>query len=68
LLGLGSAARMNLPGTGTGNWTWRMKPGALTLAIEKRLATLTKIFDRSPIPPDAPKAPVTRIVAEKAAK
>ncbi|WP_425614659.1 4-alpha-glucanotransferase [Anatilimnocola sp. NA78] len=68
LLGLGSSARMNLPGTGTGNWRWRMKPGALTSAIEKRLALLTKIFDRAPIPPDAPPTPVTRIVAEKATK
>ncbi|QDU30125.1 4-alpha-glucanotransferase [Anatilimnocola aggregata] len=66
LLGLGSAARMNLPGTGTGNWSWRMPPGALTPAIEKRLATLTMIFDRDPVSPDAPQIPVTRIVAEKA--
>ncbi len=30
LLGLGSEARMNLPGTSVGNWTWRIDEGALT--------------------------------------
>jgi 4-alpha-glucanotransferase len=48
LLGLDSTARMNLPGTGTGNWSWRMKPGALTKEIEKQLADMTTIYDRSP--------------------
>jgi 4-alpha-glucanotransferase len=48
LLGLGTSARMNLPGTGTGNWKWRMKPGALTKDIEQQLATMTQIYDRSP--------------------
>ena len=48
LLGLGTSARMNLPGTGTGNWSWRMKPGALTSEIEQRLADMTRIYDRAP--------------------
>ena len=47
LLGLPSSARMNQPGTGTGNWRWRMKVGAITPEIEKRLADMTKIYDRS---------------------
>ncbi len=47
LLGLDSSARMNLPGTGTGNWQWRMKPGALTEDIEQQLAEMTRIYDRS---------------------
>ena len=29
LLGLGSDARMNRPGTDTGNWRWRLVPGQL---------------------------------------
>ena len=28
-LGLGTEARMNVPGVGEGNWAWRMPPGAL---------------------------------------
>ncbi len=30
LLGLGSQARMNTPGTTGGNWHWRLEPGQLT--------------------------------------
>ncbi|HAZ08288.1 MAG TPA: 4-alpha-glucanotransferase [Elusimicrobia bacterium] len=41
LLGLGAAARMNRPGTGEGNWRWRMEPGALTVRLAGRLAALT---------------------------
>ena len=33
VLGLGSEARMNLPGTVSGNWKWRYKPDALTRAM-----------------------------------
>ena len=28
-LGLGTEARMNVPGVGEGNWAWRMQPGVL---------------------------------------
>jgi 4-alpha-glucanotransferase len=48
LLGLDSSARMNLPGTGTGNWSWRMKPGAISKTVEDRLALMTKLYDRGP--------------------
>ncbi len=41
LLGLGSEARMNLPGTADGNWTWRLLPGELTDAARERLRTMT---------------------------
>lgn len=50
LLGLGTEARMNLPGTASGNWKWRMRPGALTAEIESRLRGLTAIYER--LPPD----------------
>jgi 4-alpha-glucanotransferase len=33
LLGLGSDARMNTPGTTEGNWRWRLEAGALTPAL-----------------------------------
>jgi 4-alpha-glucanotransferase len=46
LLGLGTEARMNLPGTTTGNWKWRFSPGALTKSLSERLRRLTLLFDR----------------------
>jgi 4-alpha-glucanotransferase len=48
LLGLDSTARMNLPGTGTGNWQWRMQPGSITQEIERQLTDMTQIYDRTP--------------------
>ncbi len=41
LLGLGSTARMNVPGRPWGNWSWRFRWDQLTPDIETRLATLT---------------------------
>jgi 4-alpha-glucanotransferase len=46
LLGLGSEARMNRPGTPTGNWRWRYLPGALTSKLADRLRALTELCDR----------------------
>lgn len=46
VLGLGSEARMNLPGTISGNWKWRYNPRLLTKEIADRLRTLTLLYDR----------------------
>ena len=46
LLGLGSGARMNRPGTVGGNWRWRLRPGQLTHDVAQRLAVLTETYDR----------------------
>ena len=46
VLGLGSDARMNLPGTLSGNWKWRYKPNALTTEISERLRKFTVLYDR----------------------
>ncbi len=46
VLGLGSEARMNLPGTLTGNWKWRYKENALTKELGERLGQLTHLYDR----------------------
>jgi 4-alpha-glucanotransferase len=46
VLGLGSEARMNLPGTISGNWKWRYKAKNLTKALSKQLRTLTSLYDR----------------------
>jgi 4-alpha-glucanotransferase len=37
VLGLGSEARMNMPGTARGAWKWRLADGALTAALAARL-------------------------------
>ena len=46
LLGLGSEARLNTPGTATGNWTWRLGAGQLE-ALEADAATLRKAIGES---------------------
>jgi 4-alpha-glucanotransferase len=42
VLGLGSEARMNIPGRASGSWRWRMEPGALTTERAKRLRAATE--------------------------
>ncbi len=51
IIGLGSAARMNLPGTPFGNWKWRMKKNAINKSAVKRLRRLTEIYHRIPKKP-----------------
>jgi 4-alpha-glucanotransferase len=46
LLGLGTEARMNEPGTLGGNWKWRLLPNQLTPAIARRLQDLVAAYDR----------------------
>jgi len=46
VLGLGTQARMNLPGTAEGNWTWRFEWEQLTPEIEKKLGELTVTYER----------------------
>ncbi|MCA9727089.1 MAG: 4-alpha-glucanotransferase [Candidatus Eisenbacteria bacterium] len=46
LLGLGESARMNVPGTPRGNWTWRMRPTALAPDLASRLHEMTRTYGR----------------------
>ncbi|MEA4934628.1 MAG: 4-alpha-glucanotransferase, partial [Lawsonibacter sp.] len=48
VLGLGSEARINIPSTLGGNWTWRMLPGRCTLNLAKRLHREMKVYQRLP--------------------
>jgi 4-alpha-glucanotransferase len=48
VLGLGSQARMNVPGRPAGNWRWRFRSDALTDAIRERLRELTELYGRLP--------------------
>jgi len=47
VLGLGTEARMNLPGTTEGNWEWRFSWEMLTPAIREELRELTTVYERS---------------------
>src|SRR4051794_21588563 len=42
VLGLGSEARMTVPGTKGRSWRWRLEPGALTAAHARRLRAATE--------------------------
>jgi 4-alpha-glucanotransferase len=46
VLGLGSVARMNLPGKVSGNWKWRYRPGALSGQLSAKLRSLVSLYDR----------------------
>src|SRR5215210_467169 len=42
VLGLGSEARMNLPGRASGQWRWRLRPGQLGMRHARRLRAMTE--------------------------
>jgi len=48
LIGLGSSARMNTPGTAEGNWGWRLLPDQLTHDHAEYLRSITEIYGRAP--------------------
>ena len=47
ILQLGSEARLNRPGTVTGNWGWRMPEGAPDAELARRYRELNGLYDRS---------------------
>ncbi|HZH32815.1 MAG TPA: 4-alpha-glucanotransferase [Pyrinomonadaceae bacterium] len=47
ILGLGNDARMNLPNSTSGNWSWRYAPGALDGDLRERLKALTELYGRN---------------------
>jgi 4-alpha-glucanotransferase len=46
VLGLGSEARMNMPGRASGAWRWRLEEGALTADHARRLRAATEAAGR----------------------
>jgi len=46
ILELDRQCRMNTPGTASGNWQWRMLPGALTKTLAKKLRGYTELYAR----------------------
>ncbi len=59
VLGLGSNARMNVPGHATGHWGWRFEFSQLTPEVRSRLAELTYVYGRwsGPLPDSLQRAP-----------
>ena len=47
VLGLGSEARMNLPGAPEGNWRWRWRPGPGDEEALRQLRDLTHLYGRA---------------------
>ncbi len=47
VLGLGSEARMNMPGTAKGAWQWRLSEGALTAGLARRLRAASEAAGRT---------------------
>lgn len=61
VLGLGSDARMNIPGTPSNNWRWRFSPASLTKALAERLRQVTEKTGRIAISqPAAASSPQSR--------
>ena len=48
LLSLGTEARMNFPGTASGNWSWRFTPAQISDFLTSRLKDVTTIYGRDP--------------------
>jgi 4-alpha-glucanotransferase len=47
LLHLGSEARLNRPGTVTGNWSWQLPLASLTPELARRCRDLVQLHNRS---------------------
>ena len=47
-LELGDEARINTPGSDSGNWCWRMLPGKAEKKLAAEMAEMTEIFGRAP--------------------
>jgi len=49
VLGLDSDARMNVPSKTLGNWSWRLRKGALTSELAAKLSRLVELTDRDAV-------------------
>ncbi len=47
LLRLGSDARMNTPGTSSGNWSWKLPAGSLTSELARECLLQNKVYGRA---------------------
>ena len=42
-------ARINAPGTGEGNWQWRLKPNFLSRELASSIRELSETYSRVPV-------------------
>ncbi len=49
VLGLGSEAKMNVPGRGEGNWMWRVRGEAMTPELAAELRKLAEATGRAKV-------------------
>ena len=47
ILGLGEKERMNLPGSPSGNWEWRVTSDKLSPSLSEKLSEITKLYGRN---------------------
>ena len=45
-LELGAEARINTPGTMSGNWCWRLQEGQLTSELAQKISAVTRLYGR----------------------
>lgn len=45
-LELGAEARINTPGTMSGNWCWRLQEGQLTSELARKISAVTRLYGR----------------------
>ena len=46
-LRLGAESRINIPSTPSGNWSWRMKPDAISDGLADRILAACKLYGRA---------------------
>ena len=56
-LGLGEGHRMNVPGTQSGNWQWRLLPGELTPELAEKIRRMTVLYGRADRPEEQAEEP-----------
>lgn len=54
-LGLGKYNRINVPGTKSGNWQWRLLSKELTPELAKKIFDMSVLYERTPKPPKVEK-------------
>lgn len=65
VLGLGSSARMNVPGQAEGNWSWRFQATQLDPRVQARLADMTAVYSRWNGSPPPEYGPPSRSVVDE---